>query len=232
MSPSSVGIWLVGARGGVAATATVGLIGLQKQLTRAVGLVSELPYFAGLDLAAWPNFVVGGHEIRGELEAGEAQTERSRQCFGERGLPDAGDVLHQEMSARDQTGEGELDLRALAGEHLGQCLGDADQGRLGCGGGKRRGKGNDGRVHAGLYTSNDPPGFRSPGTGGPRGPRGGSDVGRPPAPPGVREEAGRGSEALISGPSLSYCAAFQTGPPCKARGWKPGIFDRDEGRRS
>src|SRR5712671_7049169 len=64
MSPPRVGIWLIGARGGVAATATVGLIGLQKQLTRAVGLVSELPYFSGVDFAAWPSFVVGGHEIR------------------------------------------------------------------------------------------------------------------------------------------------------------------------
>src|SRR4029079_6864756 len=64
MSPTRVGIWLIGARGGVAATATVGLIGLQKQLTQAVGLVSELPYFTGVDFAAWPNFVVGGHEIR------------------------------------------------------------------------------------------------------------------------------------------------------------------------
>src|SRR3954462_8848007 len=64
MSPPRVGIWLIGARGGVAATATVGLIGLQKQLTQAVGLVSELPYFTGVDFAAWPSFVVGGHEIR------------------------------------------------------------------------------------------------------------------------------------------------------------------------
>ncbi len=64
MSPPRVGIWLIGARGGVAATATIGLIGLQKQLTQAVGLVSELPQFAALDFAAWPSFVVGGHEIR------------------------------------------------------------------------------------------------------------------------------------------------------------------------
>ena len=56
MSPPRVGIWLIGARGGVAATATVGLIGLQKQLTQAVGLVSELPYFTGVDFAAWPSF--------------------------------------------------------------------------------------------------------------------------------------------------------------------------------
>src|SRR5882757_7164062 len=66
MSPPRVGIWLIGARGGVAATATVGLIGLQKKLTQTVGLVSELPYFTGVDFAAWPSFVVGGHEIREE----------------------------------------------------------------------------------------------------------------------------------------------------------------------
>lgn len=66
MSSPRVGIWLIGARGGVAATATVGLIGLQKQLTQAIGLVSELPYFTGVDFAPWPSFVVGGHEIRDE----------------------------------------------------------------------------------------------------------------------------------------------------------------------
>src|SRR3954468_3909679 len=64
MSAPRVGIWFIGARGGVAATATVGLIGLQKQLTQSTGLVSELPYFTGVDFASWPSFVVGGHEIR------------------------------------------------------------------------------------------------------------------------------------------------------------------------
>src|SRR3954447_12743893 len=64
MAPPRVGIWLIGARGGVAATATVGLIGLQKQLTQTIGLVSELPYFTGVDFASWLSFVVGGHEIR------------------------------------------------------------------------------------------------------------------------------------------------------------------------
>src|SRR6476659_5009712 len=64
MSAPRVGIWFIGARGGVAATATVGLIGLQKQLTQTTGLVSELPYFTGVDFASWPSFVVGGHEIR------------------------------------------------------------------------------------------------------------------------------------------------------------------------
>ena len=64
MTPSPIGIWFIGARGGVAATATLGLSALQKGLTDSAGLVSELPQFAGLDLATWDNLVVGGHEIR------------------------------------------------------------------------------------------------------------------------------------------------------------------------
>ena len=64
MSAPRTGIWFIGARGGVAATATLGLIALQNRLTSTVGLVSGLPTFAGLDLADWSSFVVGGHEIR------------------------------------------------------------------------------------------------------------------------------------------------------------------------
>ena len=64
MSPPRVGIWFIGARGGVAATTTIGLIALQKQLTRSAGLVSELPQFKGVDVADWSSFAVGGHEIR------------------------------------------------------------------------------------------------------------------------------------------------------------------------
>ena len=64
MSPPRIGIWFIGARGGVAATATLGLIGLQKQLTDTVGLVSELPQFAGSISPLGTRFVVGGHEIR------------------------------------------------------------------------------------------------------------------------------------------------------------------------
>lgn len=63
-SSARIGIWLVGAKGGVASTATVGLIALQKGLIGKAGLVSELPQFAPLELAAWDRFVVGGHEIR------------------------------------------------------------------------------------------------------------------------------------------------------------------------
>jgi len=64
MPKKRVGIWLIGARGSVAVTSIVGLIALKKKLTDTTGLVSELPYFADLDLPAWDEFVVGGHDIR------------------------------------------------------------------------------------------------------------------------------------------------------------------------
>jgi myo-inositol-1-phosphate synthase len=64
MSASRTGIWLIGAKGGVAATASLGLIALQKGLAGTAGLVGCLPQFAGLDFADWGSFVVGGHDIR------------------------------------------------------------------------------------------------------------------------------------------------------------------------
>ena len=64
MSPPRIGIWLIGAKGGVAATTIVGLAALRKGLIDTTGLVSELPEFTGLGLADWPDFAVGGHDIR------------------------------------------------------------------------------------------------------------------------------------------------------------------------
>lgn len=78
MAKARVGIWLVGAEGGVATTAIVGLAALKKGLIGSAGLVSELPQFAGLDFAPWSSFVVGGHEIRDVRlldEAGKLVTE-------------------------------------------------------------------------------------------------------------------------------------------------------------
>lgn len=72
MTQPSIGIWLIGAKGGVATTAIVGLAALKRGLTGAAGLVSQLPRFAGLKLAAWDDFLVGGHEIRDVCLADEA----------------------------------------------------------------------------------------------------------------------------------------------------------------
>src|SRR5262245_17008591 len=64
MARRRIGIWFLGAKGGVAATACVGLSALQKGLVGNQGLVTQLPQFGGLDLAGWKDFVVGGHDIR------------------------------------------------------------------------------------------------------------------------------------------------------------------------
>ncbi|MHB8900263.1 MAG: inositol-3-phosphate synthase [Thermoguttaceae bacterium] len=73
MAESRLGVWLVGARGGVASTATVGLCALAKGLTGSAGLVTELPQLASLPLPDWRSFVVGGHEIRDIPLLGEAR---------------------------------------------------------------------------------------------------------------------------------------------------------------
>ena len=64
MPQRKLGLWLIGAKGGVATTVVVGLAALRKGLTESHGLVSALPQFAGLDFAGWNDFTVGGHEIR------------------------------------------------------------------------------------------------------------------------------------------------------------------------
>ena len=64
MARRKIGLWLIGAKGGVATTVCVGLAALARGLTENCGLVSTLPQFAGLDFARWTEFVVGGHEIR------------------------------------------------------------------------------------------------------------------------------------------------------------------------
>jgi myo-inositol-1-phosphate synthase len=59
-----IGLWLIGAKGGVATTAITGLVALKKGLIGEVGLVSALPQFKSLELLDWKDLVVGGHDIR------------------------------------------------------------------------------------------------------------------------------------------------------------------------
>ena len=59
-----VGLWLIGAHGGVSTTVAVGLSALKLKATQTSGLVSELNQFSSLDFIDWTNIVVGGHEIR------------------------------------------------------------------------------------------------------------------------------------------------------------------------
>jgi myo-inositol-1-phosphate synthase len=64
MARPRIGIWFIGAKGGVASTATVGLAALKRGWIQETGLASSLAPFAGLELAYWKDFVVGGHDIR------------------------------------------------------------------------------------------------------------------------------------------------------------------------
>jgi len=64
MTRRRVGLWLIGAFGGVGTTITLGLIAMAKGLSGRTGLVTDLPLFAGLPLAEPGDFIIGGHDIR------------------------------------------------------------------------------------------------------------------------------------------------------------------------
>ncbi len=71
-----VGLWLIGAYGGVGTTATLGLSAWKRGLIDTTSLVTALPLFEPLRLDAPDAFVVGGHEIR---KGGFRQTVRELQ---------------------------------------------------------------------------------------------------------------------------------------------------------
>ena len=73
MAGHRVGLWLVGAFGGVGTSITVGLSAMARGLTDRTGLVTELPEFAGLSLPDPADFVVGGHDIRATSFANSAE---------------------------------------------------------------------------------------------------------------------------------------------------------------
>jgi myo-inositol-1-phosphate synthase len=64
MARRRVGLWLVGAFGGVGTTITLGLATMARGLVDQTGLVTDLPDFRELPLPEPGDFVVGGHEIR------------------------------------------------------------------------------------------------------------------------------------------------------------------------
>jgi len=64
MTQRRVGLWMIGAFGGVGTTAALGLASLTRGLCETTGLVTELPLFNGLDLDEPAQFVVGGHDVR------------------------------------------------------------------------------------------------------------------------------------------------------------------------
>jgi myo-inositol-1-phosphate synthase len=64
MSQRRVGLWLIGAVGGVGSTAALGISALSRKLTDTTSLVTATPLFQGVDLDDFGEFVIGGHDIR------------------------------------------------------------------------------------------------------------------------------------------------------------------------
>ncbi|MFM8892586.1 MAG: inositol-3-phosphate synthase, partial [Planctomycetia bacterium] len=73
MPGSRVGLWLIGAKGGVATTAITGLANLARRAIEPVGLVTALDPFSRLGLVDFSDIVVGGHDIRRGGLADEAR---------------------------------------------------------------------------------------------------------------------------------------------------------------
>jgi myo-inositol-1-phosphate synthase len=73
MNGRRIGIWLIGAWGQIGTALAVVLAGLHSRTIATDGLVTEQPEFAGLDLAEWSRFVLGGHEIRKTSSTVEAR---------------------------------------------------------------------------------------------------------------------------------------------------------------
>lgn len=96
MTKRKVGVWLIGAWGGVATTVVVGLAALRKGLTETTGLVTGLPAFSKLDLIHWDELVVGGHEIRDTSYSAEARVlvEKSH-VFNEKTLAGISSLLEK-----------------------------------------------------------------------------------------------------------------------------------------
>ncbi|WP_235866287.1 inositol-3-phosphate synthase [Serinibacter arcticus] len=65
-------MWFVGARGSVAATATVGLLALQRGIVPPTGMVTELPELEGAGLAPLGSLLVGGHDVAEHTVAEQA----------------------------------------------------------------------------------------------------------------------------------------------------------------
>lgn len=74
------GLWMIGARGGVAVTATVGMLAMRRGLVGPTGLMTMRAPLCELDLVAWDDILVAGHDIRAGSLVDEARAlaEKSR----------------------------------------------------------------------------------------------------------------------------------------------------------
>ncbi len=77
-----IGVWLIGARGGLATTLVAGTRMLAHGLVPATGLLTEGPSGRSVAWAPFSSFVFGGHDIRGcSLHASAAAVAAATHCF-------------------------------------------------------------------------------------------------------------------------------------------------------
>ncbi|MFM8272791.1 MAG: inositol-3-phosphate synthase [Gemmata sp.] len=87
MSQRRVGLWLIGACGGVASTTALGLSALARGQTPTTGMVTGLPQFAGHHFDPPGAFVLGGHDIRkGNFATAARELHERSNVFDERTL--------------------------------------------------------------------------------------------------------------------------------------------------
>lgn len=118
--PGRIGVWLIGAKGGVATTMLTGLAALRRGAIEPVGLTTALEPFTRLDLVPFDDLVVGGHDIR----AGNLVAEARRMWTESRAIPP--ELLEE---ARGFLDEVQSRLRPgtvlAAGERIGKLADDA-----------------------------------------------------------------------------------------------------------
>ena len=82
MADRQVGLWLIGAFGGVGSTVALGAAALKNGLMARTGLVTDLDVFRALNLDDPADFVLGGHDIRtSDFASGAAAVGRGVPAF-------------------------------------------------------------------------------------------------------------------------------------------------------
>ncbi len=89
-----LGVWLIGARGGLATTLVAGVELILRDKTSRCGLVTETPAFAALKLRPLERLVFGGHEVRkGSLYESAMEIHRDNGTIPYEGLLEIRDAL-------------------------------------------------------------------------------------------------------------------------------------------
>lgn len=85
MAERRVGLWLIGAYGGVGGTTALGLAALARGLTPPIGLVTALPQYTAHAFDEPDTFILGGHDIRqSSLTRSVAELHARSNVFDER----------------------------------------------------------------------------------------------------------------------------------------------------